>query len=137
MKFFSFIECMQGSVRLVGGTELYYGRVEICHNGQWGTVCDDNWGAPDARVVCRQLGYTDLSQATVVANTQVPDGTGQIWLDEVRCTGTETTLASCPANAFGVHNCVHSEDAGVSCEQRKNISILYTSLHTYLSSFLW
>ena len=43
------------------------------------------------------------------------DGTGPIWLDNVGCRGTETRLVDCPANAFGVHNCVHSDDAGVSC----------------------
>ena len=45
----------------------------------------------------------------------VPDGTGQIWLDNVQCRGTETRLIDCPANAIGTHNCAHSEDAGVSC----------------------
>ena len=45
----------------------------------------------------------------------VPDGTGQIWLDNVNCRGTETRLIDCPANPLGNHNCVHAEDAGVSC----------------------
>ena len=43
------------------------------------------------------------------------NGTGQIWLDEVRCLGTESRLIDCPANPLGQHNCVHSEDAGVNC----------------------
>ena len=42
-------------------------------------------------------------------------GTGPILLDDVQCLGTETRLIDCPANALTVHNCVHSEDAGVQC----------------------
>lgn len=53
------IGCDQGDVRLIGGTTDLEGRVEFCNNNQWGTVCDDSWGVPDATVVCRQLGYSD------------------------------------------------------------------------------
>lgn len=42
-------------------------------------------------------------------------GVGRVWLDEVRCTGNELTLEQCPKSAWGEHNCLHSEDAGVSC----------------------
>ncbi len=54
--------------------------------------------------------------ATALTLGAVPDGTGQIWLDNVNCRGTETRLIDCPANALGSHNCVHSEDAGVRCQ---------------------
>ena len=49
--------CVQGAIRLQGGTTTQ-GRVEICNANVWGQVCDDFWGNVDARVACRQLGFT-------------------------------------------------------------------------------
>ena len=56
-----------------------------------------------------------VTTAAIVLTSGFTDGTGQIWLAEVRCVGTESRLIDCPANPLGQHNCVHSEDAGVRC----------------------
>ena len=50
------VPCQDGDIRLRGGRSSAEGRVEICFNNQWGTVCDDSWDAADATVVCTQLG---------------------------------------------------------------------------------
>ena len=49
--------CTNGTIRLVGGPSSYKGRVEVCIGGCWGTVCGNYFGASDASVVCRELGY--------------------------------------------------------------------------------
>ena len=49
--------CADGQIRLAGGNIVNEGRVEICMDNLWGTVCDDSWGSTDATVVCQQLGY--------------------------------------------------------------------------------
>ena len=54
--------CINGQLRLAGGNVANEGRVEICMNNVWGTVCDDFWGRIDATVVCQQLGYSSQSQ---------------------------------------------------------------------------
>ena len=50
--------CDNGEVKLVGGDTPNEGRVEICYNNQFGTICDDNWDGNDAKVICGQLGFS-------------------------------------------------------------------------------
>ena len=99
---------MQGPLSAIGT-----GRLEVFYNGIWGTICDDSWDFNDAKVACRQLGYTYALRALVGGD--VPDGIGQIWLDNVECTGVEQNLTSCSHRGWGNENCGHREDAGVEC----------------------
>nr|NP_999650.1 scavenger receptor cysteine-rich protein precursor [Strongylocentrotus purpuratus]AAF76318.1 scavenger receptor cysteine-rich protein [Strongylocentrotus purpuratus] len=101
-------------VRLVDGSDASEGRVEVYYNGAWGTVCDDSWDDTDAGVVCRSLGF---DSGTGVGSAEFGEGSGDILLDDVSCTGTETSLGDCDNAGFGVHNCFHFEDAGVRCSQ--------------------
>jgi deleted-in-malignant-brain-tumors protein 1 len=100
------------SVRLAGSTTARKGRLEVLYNGVWGTVCDDNFWNDDAAVACYMLGYGRVGQPYY--NSTGP-GTGQIWLDEMRCVGNETSLAACPHNPWGSHDCSHYEDVWLNC----------------------
>ena len=100
-------------VRLVNGSTEYEGRVEVHYNGVWGTVCDDFWDLNDAEVVCNELGYGKAIAATLRAF--YGQGSGQIWLDNVNCVGTEPAIENCSYFGWGFHNCIHQEDAGVKC----------------------
>ncbi len=101
-------------VRLVNGSNQTEGRVEVNYNQEgWGTICDDQWGLPDADVVCKMLGYKSASRAPVQAF--FGKGSGIVWMDDLYCLGNESSLLDCSYSGLKLHNCRHSEDAGVTC----------------------
>jgi len=87
--------------------------VEVHHNSEWGTVCDDQWNWNDAQVVCKELGFGNAVDVRV--KSFYGPGSGQIWLDQLHCIGTELTIGNCLHDEWGLHNCGHDEDAGVRC----------------------
>uniref|UniRef100_A0A4X1TZ81 Macrophage scavenger receptor 1 n=1 Tax=Sus scrofa TaxID=9823 RepID=A0A4X1TZ81_PIG len=101
------------TVRLVGGSGPHEGRVEIFHDGQWGTVCDDRWELRGGLVICRSLGYQGVKN--VHKQAYFGAGTGPIWLNDVFCFGRESSIEECNIRQWGVRTCSHAEDAGVTC----------------------
>ena len=105
------------SVRLVQGIiGDHEGLVEVYLNGAWGTICDDRWGLADGNVVCHQIGFGDAVAVLDADYFGRGDLTSPIQLDEVACTGTEQNLGMC--GSAMVHDCTHSEDAGVRCTSK-------------------
>lgn len=97
----------------MNGTDRCSGRVELLHNGVWGTVCDDQWDISNAQVVCRAMDCGTAQAAK--SSAYFGQGQGDIWLDDVQCIGNETELTHCKYPSIGENNCGHGEDAGVVC----------------------
>ena len=102
--------------------------MELLYNGSWGTVCDVFWDNLDAKVVCRQLGFSDVG-AIGTPEANFGPGSGSIVLFDVRCAGNENSLDQCRRGGWGNEDiyCASSDDAGVICgnETSKNISLTY------------
>ena len=108
------IACNDWDIRLVNGPTSLEGRVEVCFNNTYGSVCHDLWNENDARVVCRQLGFSS-ENSSVLRNAFYNSSSGPIYLDNVQCEGDEDSLRNCSLSRE-IDDCTHSEDAGVRCQ---------------------
>ena len=70
----------------------------------------------DARVVCRQLEFPNAVSA--LRSAHFGSGSGQVWLDNVGCSGSESTIVNCQHRGWGVEDCSHSDDASVVCSSK-------------------
>ena len=118
------------------------GRVEVCVDGEWGTVCDHFWERNDAEVVCRQLGYNPpckfissgfqllfiilliIIGALNYHSSRFGDGPQPILAQSYSCTGTERNLTSCSGGTTGYSSCHYGRVAGVGCFSRLHYHVV-------------
>ena len=87
-------------------------------------MCDDSFSDTDAKVVCRQLGYS-TSDAVSRGNAYYGSGSGTVWLGQVSCSGSESQLEDCRHSGWGNSYCYHFEDVGVQCSKLSNYSAFF------------
>ncbi len=85
------------------------GYLEVFHDNEWRGVCDDSFDEFDGRVACREMGMSYVSWTTV-------SGGSSFWLDDLACSGQESSLATCPNSGWGTHNCGAGENVGLICQ---------------------
>ncbi|XP_078080868.1 lysyl oxidase homolog 3B-like isoform X2 [Mustelus asterias] len=106
------------TVRLSGYPRKHNeGRVEVLYEGEWGTICDDDFKLDNAVVLCRMMGFTTATGWTHSA--KYGKGAGRVWLDNLDCRGTEEDVSQCKSLGWGQTDCTHEEDAGVICKDER------------------
>ncbi|XP_063044017.1 lysyl oxidase homolog 3A isoform X1 [Engraulis encrasicolus] len=93
------------------------GRVEVFYKGEWGTICDDDFTMGNAQVLCHHLGF--VSATSWSHSAKYGPGTGKIWLDNMICSGSETSIEKCHSRGWGNSDCTHDEDAGIICKDER------------------
>ena len=142
--------------RLKDGDHCCEGRVEVKHQGEWGTVDDLNWSMEEAAVVCRQLGCGSATDAPKRAH--FGPGIGPIWFPYIYCKGPESAIMECSYPSVKDHRPEgnsHDKDVGTVCSgkpcglggipSRKSLSLIHriamriwvTYRRTYLNGGLY
>ena len=109
-------------------------RLEVMHNGVWGTVCDNGFTDKSAKTVCQIFGYPKHKFKQMCGTNGVFGackanfkGKGPIWLDDVVCSGYERELGGCRHKGWGNHRCTHKQDVGICCSgEEGDVDPIYT-----------
>ncbi|CAI8023564.1 Scavenger receptor cysteine-rich domain superfamily protein, partial [Geodia barretti] len=110
-------DCFTGEVRLVGGESEREGRVEVCSDGKWGTVCGRQWTDKNTAVVCSYLGFSDHSNDLAYhTSAKYGRGGGPVLMDYVSCTGSEGRLWDSCTHFTHYYGCTHDDDVGIECQ---------------------
>ena len=134
--------CENGDLRLDVSNAAVGGRLEVCYDGVWGSVCNEQWTITDARVACRQLGLplegNTINYGFCVISSSCFSGTSivtdistsgaLIALSGLNCTGDEEELIGCPNLGFGNHDCVSEQAAGLYCGSKNLMRARKSSL---------
>ncbi|XP_038548457.1 scavenger receptor cysteine-rich type 1 protein M130-like [Micropterus salmoides] len=111
------------SVRLVNGTSLCSGRLEVKSNHLWSSVCEDDFNQQDAEVVCRELGCgaPSVLQGTVYRQMRVP-----VWTKEFQCGGHESALLDCQIDSSGSarDTCSSGKAVELTCSEPDNVRLV-------------
>ena len=138
-------------MRLVDGSIQKEGRVEVCSNGVWGSVCDQSWDKTDAHVICQQMGHPELgnklksstrglvdiilyydpiTEPVAFHNSYFGDGHGPIVYSNVTCGGWEQSITDCAKTDYLSFSCSRRQTAGVLCGESKLYRMLFS--HNYM-----
>ncbi|XP_072031566.1 uncharacterized protein [Amphiura filiformis] len=108
-------------IRLVNGDDEFQGRLEIFYNQKWGTVCADEWGYIESKVVCAQLGLP-YQHAVFIGGAYFGEGSGPSFFKDVKCqTGIEAQIAECIYSFIG---CDHSQDVSIICSEVSSVRLV-------------
>lgn len=124
------------NIRLEEGSSCMTGRLEVCVDGQWKTMCSQRFNSTDATVVCRELGFSDKGTTQVhdtISNFCCYPGARPIhsgfqrssygqstWLYDVLCNGSEESILNCttqPFTGYWQRSLCSNNNIGVSCQQ--------------------
>ncbi|XP_062571863.1 deleted in malignant brain tumors 1 protein-like [Saccostrea cucullata] len=109
------------SVRMVNGSSMHEGRVEIYLGGQWHSICDSGWDKREADVTCRSIGY---SGGLPVLSSMFGKGSDDSWiLGSASCSGSETSILACSFRTVEARSCSNGGHAGVLCFYSRNESV--------------